>query len=208
MTETWDHLARTIGRKAVMNPAITDRELDAETARQIPVLRNAIRPFLNGREKTALDFGCGYGRFTPMLANLIDGRAVGFDPSAEMVRAGRGHLSVDYVTCPVDQFFDENRKTETHYDLILAFAVLGEPSMPLWDTTLGLAGLLSDDGLLAVVEHVVPRPDPKRWWKFQEPGFYESTFRACGVELQEVGTVSQLEDTMTIYAGGLIQPRA
>jgi SAM-dependent methyltransferase len=208
VTGTWDDLTRNHGKKAVMSLTISDKVLEAETNRQIPLLRSAIRPLLTGHERTALDFGCGYGRFTPMLANLIDGRAVGFDPCAEMLRAGHGHLSVDYVSCPTGQFFQELRATETRFDLILAFAVLGEPSVPVWITALELCNVLSPEGLMVIVEHVVPHPDPGRWWRFRPPGFYEEVFAACGVHLHEVGTVPQLDDTMTILAGSLSPPPA
>jgi SAM-dependent methyltransferase len=208
MTETWDNLVRTHGRRSVVSLSISDRELDAETARQIPILRDAIRPFLAGREKTALDYGCGFGRFTPMLANLIDGRAVGFDPSSAMVAAAQWHQSVDYVSCPTDQFFRETGGTKTTFDLILAFAVLGEPSVPVWTTAGFLSDLLSENGLLVVVEHVVPKPDFSRWWRFRQPGFYEEVFGAHCVDLEEVGKVPQLGDTMTIYAGRATPPPA
>jgi SAM-dependent methyltransferase len=201
MTDLWDNLVKTRGRQCVMNPGISGAELDAETARQIPILREAIRPHLRGCEKTALDYGCGFGRFTAMLANLIDGRAVGYDPSGEMIRAGHGHISVDYVSCPPDQFFHETLKADTTYDLILAFAVLGEPSVPVWTTAGFLSDLLSENGLLVVVEHVVPKPDFSRWWRFRQPGFYEEVFGAHCIDMEEVGKVAQLGDTMTIYAG-------
>lgn len=208
MSETWDNLTIQHGRKSVMSLAITDDVLEAETARQIPVLREAIRPLLTGHEKTALDFGCGYGRFTPMLANLIDGRAVGFDPSEAMIRAGNGHISVDYVTCPTAQFFQETTQTSTRFDLILTFGVLGEPNVPVWTTVMELCRLLADGAMIVVVDHIVPNPDPERWWRFRQPGFYEEIFRACGVALYEVGTVPQLGDTMTILAGRVTPQRA
>lgn len=201
MTDTWNNLTSQHGRKAVMSLKLSDQQLDTETARQIPILREAIRPFLNGTEKIALDFGCGYGRFTPMLANLIDGRAVGFDPSSAMVASAQWHTDVDYISCPTDQFFHETTQTGTHYDLILAYAVLGEPSMG--NVAPALSRILSPGGLLTIVEHVVPDPDPERWWRFQRPGHYETLFGACGITLRTVGTVAQLEDVMTIYAGRL-----
>lgn len=206
MTDVWDQLVHSHGRRSVMSLVVSDEQLDGETARQIPTLREAIRPHLSGTEKTALDFGCGYGRFTPMLANLIDGRALGFDPSSGMINAAHGHVSVDYVSCPTDKFFQELRGTATTFDLILAFGVLGEPSVPIWKTALELRSILSDEGLLVVVDHVVADPDTSRWWRFRTPGFYEETFSACGVVLQEVGKVPQLTDLMTIYAGR-ISPR-
>lgn len=206
MSSTWNDLTRQHGKRSVMSLTISDQELEAETARQIVILREAIRPLLTGREKTALDFGCGYGRFTPMLANLIDGRALGFDPSSGMIQAAQGHVSVDYVSCPTGQFFHELRGTQTRFDLILAFGVLGEPSVPVWATALQLAGCLSDTGAIVVVEHVVPHPDPGRWWRFRPPGFYEGVFSACGIQLHEIGKVPQLSDVMTIYAGRSTKP--
>jgi SAM-dependent methyltransferase len=201
LTDIWDGLVRAHGRQVVINPTISGAKLDAETARQIPVLREAIRPHLRGCEKTALDFGCGYGRFTHMLANLIDGRAVGFDPSPEMIRMAQWHTAVDYVCCPPDRFFDETRKAGTWFDLIFTLGVLGEPNIPLWGTVADLASILSDNGLVVVVDHVSARPDVTRWWRFREPGFYEDAFRTSGIDIDVIGTVAQLGDVMTIYGG-------
>lgn len=201
MTEVWNDLVRSHGCRSVMSIIASSEQVDAETARQIPLLREAIRPFLTGHEKTALDFGCGYGRFTAMLANLIDGRALGFDPSSAMVAAAQWHADVDYVSCPTGEFFHETQQAETRFDLILAFAVLGEPNIPVWSTAMNLGRLLSDEGMIVVVEHVVPSPDSSRWWRFRQPGFYEEVFCACNIALHGVGTVAQLDDTMTIYAG-------
>jgi ubiquinone/menaquinone biosynthesis C-methylase UbiE len=58
------------------------------------VQQDAIWPHLlaarNGTERRALDFGCGIGRWTPALANLI-GSALGVDPTPELLAYAEAH---------------------------------------------------------------------------------------------------------------------
>jgi SAM-dependent methyltransferase len=82
MSDPWATLAQAHGRRAVMSLGISDAELDAETIRQIAVLRPLIAGVLNGSETRVLDYGCGAGRFTAMLGETVGWCAIGYDPAS------------------------------------------------------------------------------------------------------------------------------
>ncbi len=54
----------------------SEEEVAAHTCFQKDRLFPVLRDQLTGGERTILDFGCGPGRFTPDLAQMIDGKAV------------------------------------------------------------------------------------------------------------------------------------
>jgi SAM-dependent methyltransferase len=63
-----------------------------------PVLRRHLR----GDERTVLDFGCGSGRFTPDLARLVGGAAIGVDVTPALLDAAPAAEGVSYRRVPPD----------------------------------------------------------------------------------------------------------
>lgn len=76
----WEERTRRMGTRAVFNR----RHSPDATSKAAADLRAVLMPLLNqcldGRERTLLDFGCGYGRLTSHFGSLIDGIAIGVDP--------------------------------------------------------------------------------------------------------------------------------
>lgn len=184
-----------------MSLSISDAELDAETKRQIGVLFPMIAEQLHGHERTALDFGCGAGRFTLPLAKVIQGRAVGFDPCAPLIAAATGHISVDYFTSDTEAYFSESRRNGTTFDLILAYIVLGSPQLDTELIAAGLVSLLAPDGLLILADHMTPNIPTGKWWRFRPLEFYQSLFARHGVTVECIGEIRQLENTVSILSG-------
>ncbi len=201
MSQEWDELARSAGRKSVMSLEISNTTLDAETNRQIPLLVDMLRGQLNGTEKTALDFGAGAGRFTRMLASVIDGRAVGFDPCKELLALAPGDISIDYVSEAPDRFFAECVRNDTVFDLVFAFGVLGSPGLDVTATVDGLSLVLAPGGLLVVVDHMPLAIPAGRWWRFRPAGVYIEAFAEHGIALHHVGDLNQLTEPMSMLAG-------
>jgi len=201
--DEWSGLAKQHGRKSVMSLKISDQELDAETARQTPILMGMISEQLLGHERSGLDYGCGSGRFSRALAKTIPGRVTAFDPCAELIQLATGNINVDYVSGSADGFFHECKHNGTTYDVVLAAQVLGSPKLDLEATATGLVSLLSSDGLLIITDHMPIVLPSGRWWRFRPAELYKSIFNRNGIDLECIGELQQLTETITVLAGRL-----
>lgn len=203
MTDPWTTLASKHGRKVVMSLAISDAQLDAETTRQANVIFPVIRSMLTGNEATALDYGCGAGRFTPHLHEMIGGDeqkafTMGYDPCSELVSAaprGRGNIAWSWGN--VDSFFPTYRNL---FNVVFVAMVLGDPNLDMETTVPGLVDILSPGGLLVVVDHMVRRTTG-HWWKFRDESFYVDLFAQRGVALKQIVEDRQLGNPITLLAG-------
>lgn len=194
----WTNLTRIYGRKAVMNPLITDATLDAETARQVGEIFPLIRAELRGDERTALDYGCGAGRFTPHLADLVYGPTFGFDTCLDMIEARTAdHPRVQYITGDADRFFNRDHI----FDVAFVAMVLGDPNIDLPATVANLASVMVQGGTLVVLDHMTDHEPTGRWWRFRPEKFYTDLFNCYGISLRKIGMVRQLDDPITILAG-------
>ena len=207
MPDPWGNLARQFGRKSVMSLAISDATLDAETERQAALIFPLVQRHLRGTERTALDYGCGAGRFTPYLGDLVTGQVVGFDPCAELLaeRPVLPGYRYQFVTGDPERFFDRSNVLggyHSHFDIIFLAMVLCLPHVDVHATVSGLAGLLSPDGQIVLLDHM-PDVDPGGTWAHMRSfSFYRDVFAEHGIALAHVGTVKQLDKDVAICIGG------
>jgi len=99
--EEWAERVKSLGPRAVYNVAHRTPDIQAQfTEMQKQALLPELRRRLTGDELVTLDFGCGIGRWSPVLADLIGGQVIATDPTpallAEATRT-RAHPAVTYV---------------------------------------------------------------------------------------------------------------
>jgi ubiquinone/menaquinone biosynthesis C-methylase UbiE len=81
----WHDRVQVLGvERSIYNRVHTAPEFPAVTAMQVAAIWPHLLAALDGTEARALDFGCGYGRWTPQLADLV-GSALGVDPTPELL---------------------------------------------------------------------------------------------------------------------------
>lgn len=204
--EIWDRLARLHGRKAVMNLGIDDATLDSVTAEQISYLAPLIGSLLTGKEHSALDYGCGAGRFTRMIADAVpNGPVIAYDPSPEML--GLAPYSADYKNRILHdigdpEFFFRNAKYRKYaFDLVFIFGVLGgiyPDNLPL--LVRDISSIIAPGGLLVLCEHTIKKAE-NTWWHFYPQMFYETLWRNEGIVLEKSGELMQLDNSVTVMTG-------
>jgi SAM-dependent methyltransferase len=94
--QQWEDRARRFGARAVLNLGHSEDEIPAVTEFQRRELYPLFRAALRGDERLVLDLGSGPGRFTPDLAEMIGGRAVGVDPIQRFLDLAPPHPRVEY----------------------------------------------------------------------------------------------------------------
>lgn len=92
----WEERARRRGARAVYNSGHAAEELPRVDQKQKEILYPILQKRLRGDERVVLDFGCGPGRFTPDLARLVDGRAIGVDPIQALLDAAPRTEGTEY----------------------------------------------------------------------------------------------------------------
>jgi SAM-dependent methyltransferase len=165
----WHDRALTYGARSVLNLGHSESEIETVTRFQWETVYPHLSRSLNGNECVALDFGCGPGRFTPHLAQLIEGRAIGVDPIRTLLDLAPAAPGVEYRisdgrTIPL---------ADNMADLAWVCLVLGGlTGAALTEAIRELDRVLRPGGLLFLVENT-SNLDPCPHWTFRSVVEYQ-----------------------------------
>lgn len=192
----WEDRARKLGSRAVVDRRYGDDELPRVTQRQMDLLFPPLRERLSDRDRVVLDFGCGPGRFTRALADLVDGRAIGVDPVQALLDLAPVADNVEYRrmesgTLPV---------ISGSVDVVWVCLVLGGilRVRDLRKAAREIDRVLRPGGLLFLVENTTPAPSAPHW-RFRPPESYLRLFR--GIDLHHVLDYEDFGETISAMVG-------
>lgn len=197
MTDIWIQHARTSGRRAVINPDISEEEFDRVTREQEPVLGGILWPYRQVVRYPCLilDYGCGPGRFVPLLHQVFvpPCSITAYDPCREYGAFMPLNPGCMFISDPPPRGI---------YDLVFVWLVLGGiPDDGAPKVTDEIVSCLAPGGLLIFGDHCEWQKQEGKWWAFRQPATYEMLFAARGVTLAKIGDCPQLENTVTVFAG-------
>ncbi len=194
--EYWQRRAAQLGRRSVLNIGHTDAEFEAVTELQKQILFPLLKTQLNGAEELALDFGCGPGRFTTQLAELIRGKAIGVDPIQDLLDLAPLAGCVEYRRLRDARIPCQDETV----DLAWICLVLGglTDSQALGTAAAEICRVLRPRGLLFLVENTSTRKNGDHW-HFRSVSEYLRLF-PC-VKLAVLSDYSDLGETITVMAG-------
>jgi SAM-dependent methyltransferase len=193
--EFWRDRAEKYGRRSVLNMAHREGEFDEVTDRQRNILFPLLSSQLNGREKSALDFGCGPGRFTGGLAQLIEGEAIGVDITPALLALAPESPATSYQCIPPGRLPFANDS----FDVVWSCLVLGgisDDELP--GTIAEIERVLKPGGLFFFAENTSDTPDAAHW-TFRAPAAYVRLAGFCDPEI--LGSYQDVGETITIFAG-------
>ncbi|MBL8013823.1 MAG: class I SAM-dependent methyltransferase [Candidatus Omnitrophica bacterium] len=158
--EYWRSRARKFGKQAVISIDHPVDHFEHVKNRDLNILFPYLQKFLTGKETLIMDFGCGVGRFTAELAKLGRCKAVGVDPTEELLKLAPKSKNVSYFPIKNGEISLPNGSV----DVIWIYAVLGcitEDGIKA--TCQQLARVLKENGLLFLVENTTETPDSKHY---------------------------------------------
>ena len=194
----WAERAAAHGARCVINLAYSEAEFDSITARQQDTLLPLLTKYLDGTEHSALDFGCGPGRFSGALSwALGGGRVVAFDICKRLVELAPPTVNVSYVSSSTEEFFSSCRE---QFDVIWICLVLGGlPDSMLLTIASNLTRMMRQNGLLFLVEHTSEDNPGNKFWKFRKLAEYRALFPL--VELQKQGVYFDFDQEVGVMIG-------
>ena len=191
----WEDRARHFGVRAVLNLGHSEDEILRVTERQRRELYPLFRAALRGDERLVLDFGCGPGRFTGDLAQMITGRAIGVDPIQHLLDLAPSHPDVEYRPMSEGQIPLESASVDVVWICLVLGGIHGRA---LEATIRELRRVLKPSGLLFLVENTT-KGRGNAFWAFRSVASYQSLL--APLPLDHLDDYHDLSERISIMRG-------
>lgn len=192
----WERQGRRLGPRAVLHFGHTEEEMAAVTEWQRGILFPLLARQLRGDERLALDFGCGPGRFTRGLADLLGGRAVGVDPTQALLDLAPQADSVEYKLLENSRIPMEDESVDVAWICLVLMCITEERA--LQRSAAEIHRVLRKDGLVFLVENTQQRGDLPHL-RYRSVEDYRSLLSFA--DLEHVGDYYDLGERISILAG-------
>jgi len=194
--EYWEQRHKKYGVRSILNLGHSEEEVDAVTRMQKDNLFPLLTEELNGHERLLLDFGCGPGRFTPDLAGMIHGRAIGVEPSKFLLSLTPKNRNVEYRLMEEGVIPLENATADVVWICLVLSIIIDEK---IFRKTIDeINRVLKTDGLLFLVANTAEREDLS-YIKFRSVQEYQDAF--SDVDLRLISQYDDLGERISIMAG-------
>jgi len=193
--EYWRSRASNLGERSVVNMEynIPVEEITNYQVEQIfPVLKKQLK----GDEKLILDYGCGTGRFTQLLAKSINGKAIGVDVVKMLINIAKSKDRLnEYLVLKNSKLPFNNNSI----DIVWVCLVLGGiPEKSIKNVIQEISRVLADEGLLIVTENTSNKSN-NDYWAFRTPETYIDLLRFANMKI--AGSYKEINEEITIFAG-------
>lgn len=170
----WDERAEKFGEKAVYNMTHLDSELNDVDKKQKDIYKSILKTELSGNEKTALDYGCGCGRFTNFLTDFVSEKVFYIDPTEKLVQLVNGNAKTQKLN------YKKNiiNLPDKSIDLIFVSLVLGgiTNSKDLEKLIEEFNRISSDNALFFIVENT-EKCENSNYWHYRSSKEYQELFK-------------------------------
>jgi len=191
----WHDRFDQYGARAVLDLRHSENEMLALTTRQKNQIFPYVSEYLTGQEEIALDYGCGHGRFSMALAELIGGKTIAVDPVSGFLDIAPKSKQVNYRHLKRSKLPLENASV----DLVWVCLVLGGISNKNLPSTIAeLRRVMKPNAIVCLIENTSDLRS-NRYWNYRSVAFYQELFSFCN--LQHLSDYEDLKETNSILIG-------
>jgi len=193
--EYWKTRATAHGPRSVLNLAHPPENYDLVTRLQAESLFPIFFSTISTPDPLVLDYGCGSGRFTNLLARESKATVIGSDITAALLR---------FATHDDQTFFVQTDESSTPFvdcvfDAIWVYSVLGGiPDETVTHVFEELGRVLRQGGTLFLVENTSPKRN-RHYWFYRSERDYVRLAQFCN--LQPVYRFDDLSEQMSTFVG-------
>jgi SAM-dependent methyltransferase len=193
----WEKRAKQYGARSVLNIVHTAEEVAVVTEMQVREIFPYLQQQLNGSERVILDYGCGPGRFTTKLADLIHGEAIGVDPIKTLIDLAPRTTNVRYEPACEGQIPLMDSCVDVVWICLVMGGIVPEAIEP---TCQEIRRVLKPGGLLFLVENTTEGKSASANWRFRSVAQYSKMF-ASFVVLNHLHDYHDVGERISLLAG-------
>lgn len=189
----WETRAKKFGKVSVLNLNHSEDDLEKVTDKQISEIFPHLEKYRNVGFNKALDYGCGIGRFSGMIADTFNCKVDALDPIKELRELAPNHPMVSY------HGLEHLKNHKDKYDFIWVCLVLGGLQEK---EIVRIASLFKrithEDSVFCLIENTTPGKGSANW-RFRSVEKYQHLFQEF--DLSKVGTYQDLNEEISIMLG-------
>lgn len=194
--EYWEQRAEKLGAFSVINIQHDINDYNKVLEMQKEKIFPHFKSQLKGDEKIVLDFGCGPGRFTEDLGNLINGKAIGVDVIKKFLRDAHNiNNEIDYLVIQNGNIPLRSKSVDVIWCCLVLGGITGKS---LKKTITEFDRILKDNGLLFLIENTASKKKSKYWF-FRQFEDYKRLIKF--VNLKYLSEYFDMGERITIMAG-------
>jgi acetyltransferase-like isoleucine patch superfamily enzyme/2-polyprenyl-3-methyl-5-hydroxy-6-metoxy-1,4-benzoquinol methylase len=184
------------GRRAALNLVHPDSEYTAVTEMQKDELFPLLNAWIGETDKVVLDLGCGPGRFTPDLAGMVKGKAIGVDVVPAFLRLAPKQKNVEYRVMRKSTAIP---MPDSSVDVVWICLVLGGLSEKIIKNLVKeIDRVLKHNGLLFIAENTTKKKSAD-YWMFRTVDQYRGFFPF--VNLEHLNDYRDADERISVMAG-------
>jgi ubiquinone/menaquinone biosynthesis C-methylase UbiE len=194
--EYWYNRGKMLGARAVLNIQYTENDIFSVTQKQKELIFPFLKNNLTGYEKVILDFGCGIGRFSHSLRDLIKGKVIGIDPVQEFIDLAKKNDSIsDFKLFNGCDFPIEDNSIDVFWICLVLGGIQDSNLIKIKNEILRCS---KQSSLLVLTENTSTQKD-KAYWFYREEKFYSNLFQEF--QLQKVSEYEEFGEHISIMIG-------
>jgi len=195
-----------MGKAGIFNTRMNPEAIKQCDALQRSVMLPLLRSQLNGTERVILDFGCGWGRWTQRLADIIGGLAIGVDPTPHFLELAEPEESVEFRLYEDGHIPCEDASVDVIWCSLVLSVIIDDDLFK--HTVIELGRVLKPCGLMFLSDNTAGPPCSRtgrveirgHWSRSRTVQEYIDAF-AGWVELKFLGNYENLQEVDSIMAG-------
>ena len=198
--EYWQNRAKKHGKHSVYNMAHPRNELESVDKYQEQIYSNVLKKHLDdnggGQKLVALDFGCGPGRFEPMLSKIAH-KVYATDPISTLIELAPKIDNVEYLLLGEDE---KIALPNDSVDLVFVSLALGGivDEAQLKMAIDELKRVAKQNALFFIVENTA-RQDNQRYWHYKSAEYYINLFKPIRLKLET--TYEDINEEISVMVG-------
>ena len=192
----WEKRVKKYGKRSVLNIGHSEDQFNVVTEKQKSFLLPLLEEHLAGHERVALDYGCGPGRFTADLSELINGASIGLDPIMGLLTLCAPQQNTYYVRSPVGTIPIKTGSIDVLWICLVMGGILDEGILK--KTIDEFDRVLKTNGLVFLVENTVAKSSAAHW-QFLDVNEYISIFGFT--DLVHVSSYEDLGESISVMVG-------